>query len=159
MRCVEVPSHFSLLHLCLCRVSQQWVSSPLSADQLSGINDHHVQLCRLLTAQEYLAKEANWARKVNSVSILQTHSRPGDEGPLLLKALSSDQVMSSSTTATHRGCYGLAETPHRCRSPLPSHQGGSAALCLQGRREGTGPTVAGSSPCSRLGQRTLFRVL
>lgn len=69
LRSVEVPSHISLLHLCLWRVSQQWVSSPLSADTLSGINDHHVQLCRLLTAQEYLANEANWGRKVNSISI------------------------------------------------------------------------------------------
>lgn len=84
LRSVEVPSHFSLLYLCLWRVSQQWVSSPLSADTLSGINDHHVQLCRLLTAEEYLANDTNWGKNVDSISIPQTHSRPGDEGPSLI---------------------------------------------------------------------------
>lgn len=49
--------------------------------------------------------------------------------------------------------------PPRCRCPLSSHQGGSAALCAQGRREGAGTQAAGSSLHSRAGLWTLLRIL
>lgn len=122
---------------------------------LSGIQSHHVLLCRLITAQGYQPRRQV---KTSSHSIPQTHSSVRRQGTFPYSREAPGQATCSSTTSTHRGPCEPAE-PHRCRTPLSSHQGSSAALYLQGRREGAGTKIAGSFLGSRGGQRTLLRVL
>lgn len=119
-----------------------------SQGTLSGLHDHHVQLCRFLTAQGCPAKEAS-GRGKPAHSPFPKHTvftlEMRDIFPVHVKVLARPQV--SSTAYPHRGPCGPAAPPHRCRSSLPSHQGGSAALPLQGRREGAGTKVAAGWAC------------
>lgn len=108
---------------------------------LSGVHDHHVLLCRLITAQGYPAKKVSDMTGSFSLFHMQALARPH----------------VSSITSIHRGPCEPAKTPQmQVPSCLPLGR-----LCrplLQGRREGAGTKVAGSL-CSSVGQRTLLRVL
>lgn len=110
------------------------MGSTPSPSTLSEIHDHHVQLCRLLTAPGYLTKETS-----GSLSIPQTRCSQ-DEGPFSNSHEGSvfwpDHIFQVQHPLTespgNQQCLHTDEVP----SGLPP--GGSAILPPQGRKEGAG---------------------
>ena len=122
---------------------------------LSGVHDHHVLLCWLITSQGYPAKKVSENQLTLHSTNTQLSEMTGSFSLFHMKALARPHV--SSTTSTHRRPCEPADTPQmQVLSCLPLGR-----LCrplLQGRREGAGTKVSGSL-CSSVGQRTLLRVL